>query len=230
MDKVTFVAATLSLLATPGPTNTLLATSGAGVGPCRSAHLLAAELSGYLLAIVLLRSILGPVIATLPEFGIGLRIAVVIYLIYLAAMLWRHGARQVGDAAPVTFGRVFVTTLLNPKAIIFAFTILPSAIGRAAALACGFGDPDCHSWRRLGSARHFATPWVWRQGRPCDRLQAQRDRARCAGGNDRRAFPRDRLIRSSPPSRRDGDGHARARFGLVRPGRWWARSARNARC
>ncbi|MGY3603076.1 MULTISPECIES: LysE family translocator [unclassified Bradyrhizobium] len=129
MDKVTFVAATLSLLATPGPTNTLLATSGAGVGPCRSAHLLAAELSGYLLAIVLLRSILGPVIATVPEFGIGLRIAVVIYLIYLAAMLWRHGARQVGNAAPVTFGRVFVTTLLNPKAIIFAFTILPSAIG-----------------------------------------------------------------------------------------------------
>jgi threonine/homoserine/homoserine lactone efflux protein len=129
MDKVTFVAAALSLLATPGPTNTLLATSGAGSGAYRSFRLLAAELSGYLLAIVLLRSILGPFIAAAPVFGIGLRIAVVIYLIYLAAMLWQHGAGQVGDAAAVTLGRVFVTTLLNPKAIIFAFTILPSDIG-----------------------------------------------------------------------------------------------------
>lgn len=129
MDKVTFIAATLSLLATPGPTNTLLATSGAGVGAYRSVHLLMAELSGYLLAIVLLRCILGPFIAAVPVFGVGLGIAVAIYLIYLAGMLWRHGARQMGDAAPVTSSRVFVTTLLNPKAIVFAFAILPSEIG-----------------------------------------------------------------------------------------------------
>jgi threonine/homoserine/homoserine lactone efflux protein len=129
MDFVPFIAAAASLLAVPGPTNTLLATAGAGVGLSRSLHLLAAELGGYLLAILLLRSLLGPLMVALPSIGIALRLAVTIYLVYLAARLWRHGARELGDRAPVTFSRVLITTLLNPKAIIFAFTLLPLGVG-----------------------------------------------------------------------------------------------------
>jgi hypothetical protein len=60
MSFLTFLSATYFLLAVLGPTNTLLATSGAGIGIARSLHLLVAELCGYLLGIATLRLALGP--------------------------------------------------------------------------------------------------------------------------------------------------------------------------
>jgi threonine/homoserine/homoserine lactone efflux protein len=136
MDYTVFIIGTLSLLATPGPTNTLLATAGAGGGFRRSLPLLAAELSGYLLAILALRTAIGPIVAAVPAFGVALRVVVVLYLIHLALLLWRHGESELAAGGPITFRRVFVTTLLNPKAIIFAFTLLPStAETDTAALA-----------------------------------------------------------------------------------------------
>jgi threonine/homoserine/homoserine lactone efflux protein len=87
MEPAAFAIACFPLLAAPGPTNTLLATSGAAIGVRGSLPLLAAELSGYLLAIFLLRVLVGPLIAAVPAFGIALRIAAVIYLLHLAAKL-----------------------------------------------------------------------------------------------------------------------------------------------
>jgi threonine/homoserine/homoserine lactone efflux protein len=129
MDPTLFVAATVSLLATPGPTNMLLATAGASAGLYRSAHLLIAELSGYLFSIALLRSLLAPFIMAHPALEITLRLTAASYLVYLAMKLWRYGSREEDASPAVTFRRVFVTTLLNPKAIIFALTLLPSRIG-----------------------------------------------------------------------------------------------------
>lgn len=131
MDLVTFLAAALALLATPGPTNTLLATSGASRGFRASLPLLVAEFAGYLLAILLLRIVLGPVITAAPVFGDVLRATVAVYLIHLAVVLWRHGGRPEMEATPVTFLRVLLATVMNPKAIIFAFTLLPQDIGLA---------------------------------------------------------------------------------------------------
>jgi threonine/homoserine/homoserine lactone efflux protein len=125
MEQLTFIAAALSLLATPGPTNTLLATSGAEAGLRRSLPLLGAELVGYLVAILLLRALIGPLMAANPHFAAALRGVVVVYLLYLAWALWRRGARAINVGGAITFPRVFVTTLLNPKAIIFSFTLLP---------------------------------------------------------------------------------------------------------
>ncbi|WP_315713693.1 MULTISPECIES: LysE family transporter [unclassified Bradyrhizobium] len=134
MDILTFGAAGAALLVTPGPTNTLLATAGASRGARASVHLLLAELAGYLLAIATLRITLGPLVATAPLVGHALRVVVVLYLLHLAAALWRHGSSSgASDAAPVTLRGVFITTLFNPKAIIFAFTLLPPE-GDAASL------------------------------------------------------------------------------------------------
>lgn len=132
-DDLTFILGAALLLATPGPTNTLLAASGAATGFRASLGLLWGELGGYLIAIAVLMAAVGPIIAASPAFAIALRVAVVLYLFYLAAVLWRRGALAAAGARPVTLPRVFVTTLLNPKAVIFAFTLLPEIPPAAAA-------------------------------------------------------------------------------------------------
>jgi threonine/homoserine/homoserine lactone efflux protein len=124
-DPATFLAAVLALLATPGPTNTLLAASGALAGARRAAPLVAAELAGYAAAIAALRLLLGPALAARPEIATGLRVAVAAYLLWTAVALWRRRDRLADAGAPVGFGRVFVATLLNPKAAVFAFGIIP---------------------------------------------------------------------------------------------------------
>jgi threonine/homoserine/homoserine lactone efflux protein len=129
MSFLTFFTATCFLLALPGPTNTLLATLAAGVGIARSRHLLAAELAGYLLAIALLRLALGPIVSDIPIAAMVLRVAVTVYILCLAVMLWRFRSRELRGGAPVTFNHVLLTTLLNPKALVFAFLLLPLQAG-----------------------------------------------------------------------------------------------------
>ncbi|WIW45340.1 hypothetical protein ML401_28395 [Bradyrhizobium sp. 62B] len=129
MSFLTFFLATYFLLAVPGPTNTLLATSGAAIGIARSLHLLVAELAGYLLAIALLRLALGPLVSDIPVAALVLRVAVTVYILGLAFMLWRVNTRELRDGAAVTFGQVLLATLLNPKALVFAFLLLPLEAG-----------------------------------------------------------------------------------------------------
>lgn len=134
MAFLTFFIAAYSLLAVPGPTNTLLATSGASAGIARSLHLLAAEVCGYLTAIALLRVVVSPVVAEIPLIGLVLRAALTLYILGLAGMLWRHRARELSAARAVTFRHVLLTTLLNPKAIVFAFVLLPLQLELPALL------------------------------------------------------------------------------------------------
>jgi threonine/homoserine/homoserine lactone efflux protein len=127
-DPILFLLAVATILGTPGPTNTLLATSGATVGMRRSLPLLAGELAGYLIAVSAIRLVLGPVIAAWPLLGVILKVAVIAYLVWIAVRLWQHGNRSLTEAgAEIRVQNVFITTLLNPKALIFALSVLPQA-------------------------------------------------------------------------------------------------------
>jgi threonine/homoserine/homoserine lactone efflux protein len=86
-EPIAFILAVLGLLATPGPTNTLLAASGAAVGVRRSLHLIPAEVSGYLCSILALALLLGPIAQNWPLFGSALRVCCGMWLAFLA---WRH--------------------------------------------------------------------------------------------------------------------------------------------
>lgn len=147
-DPLLFLLAVATLLATPGPTNTLMATAGATAGIRASLPKLLAELAGYLIAIAAIRIVLGPLIHAYPLVGTALKIAVALYLVWVAIRLWRRPLASTGDPATVSFTSVFVTTLLNPKALIFALTIIPQdapglgwyvAAFAATVLAAGFG-------------------------------------------------------------------------------------------
>lgn len=122
-DPLAFAVAVFALLAVPGPTNALLAAAGAERGS-GGVRLIGVVLVGYGLAISLLIAMFGPLSGTDPRAAAGLRLAAAIWLLWSAAGLWRHAARPEGTRT-VTAGRLIVTTMLNPKTLVFAFAIFP---------------------------------------------------------------------------------------------------------
>jgi threonine/homoserine/homoserine lactone efflux protein len=125
MDSISnFCLALLAVLIVPGPTNTLLATSGATAGLRRSLYLLLFELLGYATAIAVIRIFIASVIERLPGETRFIRIVAAIYLLGLAVGLWRW--RLASTTRAVRAHHVFITTLLNPKALLIALVLLPT--------------------------------------------------------------------------------------------------------
>ena len=137
-DPWLYVLAVATILATPGPTNTLMATAGAMLGIRRALPLLAGELGGYLLGITAIRIVLAPLVQSTPALGIAVKVAVALYLIWLAIKVWRSAGRVAVTGAPVTILDVFVTTLFNPKGLIFALTVIPHEHPMLAWYFAGF--------------------------------------------------------------------------------------------
>jgi threonine/homoserine/homoserine lactone efflux protein len=125
IHPIAFALSVLALLAVPGPTNTLLAGAGASGGLRRSLRLLAGELLGYLITITCVRLALGTVIGETAGAQTVVKIAVAAYLVFLAVRLWTAAPER--GSTGFTVPRVFVTTLLNPKAFIFALFVFPAS-------------------------------------------------------------------------------------------------------
>lgn len=88
-------------------------------------RLLPAELLGYLTMIVPLTWIGAEMVERFPAAAIVLEIAAAAWVMYLAVKLWSVEIGT-GVGGEVTFSRVCVTTMLNPKALIFGLVLLPS--------------------------------------------------------------------------------------------------------
>ena len=170
-DPILFTLAVLALLGTPGPTNTLLAASGASVGWRSSLRLIPAEIAGYLLAVVTLHAVLADAVAAWPSMRIAMRAGICAFLVWTAWRLWRSGQAEAG-AAMVGPGRVFVTTLLNPKAFVFAFGVLPMSHASAPGFLAGFAAliaVVASGWIAAGALAAKASP---RAGRHANRVAA----------------------------------------------------------
>lgn len=173
-DLIVFALAVLLVLATPGPTNTLLATAAATSGLRRNLHLMLAEMSGYLVSICCLLIFVRPFAQPLSTLNVALRTICGAYLLYLAVTLWR--TRNVGTArGPIGFRQIFLTTLLNPKGVLFALVIFPDAgapLGRQLqcfAVFIGICALACTGWLILGAmvgrkASMFITPHRLQRG------------------------------------------------------------------
>lgn len=125
MSAAPFVLASLAILFTPGPTNTLLAASGAAMGARKALTLPFAEAIGYLLAISLFlmaADILQEVPAALP----ALKAAASLWLLISAVKLWSQPVVPDHPAPRGAFLRVLFTTMLNPKAMLVGTIMVPS--------------------------------------------------------------------------------------------------------
>lgn len=123
-----FIGLVASVLLTPGPTNTLLASSGIRLGVRRSARLIPAEVLGYIIAITVWGTLIDTVSATLPILPTLLKLLSAFYIIFLAVKLWKTANVQLDLNQPAIRPReLFVATLLNPKALLFASAIFPVA-------------------------------------------------------------------------------------------------------
>jgi threonine/homoserine/homoserine lactone efflux protein len=134
MTAVELSLALLVLLLTPGPTNTLVMLAGAERGFWPAMRLVPVELVAYLSA-VLPFLWLG---AAFPAQAAAARPVVAmlagVWVLRLAWVMWHVPAVTTGVRV-VTAVRLFVTTLLNPKAVIMGVALLPAATEETPRLA-----------------------------------------------------------------------------------------------
>jgi threonine/homoserine/homoserine lactone efflux protein len=124
VNRPEFIFAVCALLLTPGPTNTLLALSGASAGFFRAIRLIPFELTGYLLVVVPLAIFGTALMADQPQLAQGIKLGAAVWIMVLAVRLWFRTPAPEADY--VTSMQMFVTTLLNPKGLIFGLVLLPS--------------------------------------------------------------------------------------------------------
>lgn len=160
-----FLLAVLAVLFTPGPTNSLLVIAAATLGWRKALLLIPAEIAGYFISITALLILLrfGSHMAPVGAF---LRVACACYLGYLSFFLWRTTPDISAQQAP-NFRKVFVVTLLNPKALLFAAAIFPNSrdsvfepIWRSFAIfavACVFA---ASGWIIFGNALRRGTAYL----------------------------------------------------------------------
>jgi len=131
------VLSVFAVLIIPGPTNTLLVTAAATLGPRRAGSFVFAEVAGYLLSISFLLCVVRPWAAQQETVRIVLQVACATYLGYAAWALWQRASDP--HSQPVRLHNVFVTTLLNPKSLMFAVFIFPGEFGPFESLLWYYG-------------------------------------------------------------------------------------------
>lgn len=137
-NQALFLAEVFGILAMPGPTNSLLFVSGATRGLRAGLHLPVAEVTAYLITISLLVFVVGPAAENHLIIGQLLRVLCILYLAYMAVFLWRSGQPKPLARDPITSLRIFLTTLVNPKNLLFAFVIFPAPSAASDAMMCSF--------------------------------------------------------------------------------------------
>jgi threonine/homoserine/homoserine lactone efflux protein len=121
-----FVLSTAILLLTPGPTNTLLAAAGLERGSREALPLIAFAFAGYIFAISGWGIVLASVGNYYPWLNMVVRVVCSGYLLYIAVRIWRSAERPpISGSKTIGPATVFVTTILNPKGLLFASTIFP---------------------------------------------------------------------------------------------------------
>lgn len=177
MTYLAFLSASLALLLAPGPTNTLMGIAGARGGLRSTIRLLPAELAAYFTTILPLTWLGAGLLSGYPQAATGLKVLAAVWVMFLAVKLWRMTADREHIGA-VSVRRVYVTTVLNPKALIFGLVLLPPPaapdfiaklgafclmVAAVALLWGGFGrltQAGADGSRRLILVQRLASIWL----------------------------------------------------------------------
>src|SRR5262245_622515 len=120
-----FVATSLVILLTPGPTNTVLATCGAAMGFRRGIVMPLAQAIGYMIAVSFF-VLFAQNIRANPTVFLLVKVIAAVWLMYTASRLWIAAFDVHPQTASESFLRVLMTTIINPKAMLVGVILIPS--------------------------------------------------------------------------------------------------------
>jgi threonine/homoserine/homoserine lactone efflux protein len=121
---IPLIAYAFATSATPGPNNMMLLASGANFGVRRSLpHLLGISL-GHAFMVLVMGMGLAAALHAVPQVMIGLKLAAIAYVLWLAWKIAHSAAPSAGKvgASPLTFWQAAAFQWVNPKAIAMAIT------------------------------------------------------------------------------------------------------------
>ncbi|MCG2574611.1 LysE family transporter [Acinetobacter sp. ME22] len=128
MTSWLFISLVVTILLTPGPTNTLLASSGIESGIRNSLKLIPAEVAGYLIAISTWGILIDSIAHKLPILPPLMKLLSATYIIFLALKLWQTShIEDKENQISISVKALFCATLLNPKALLFASGVFPAS-------------------------------------------------------------------------------------------------------
>jgi threonine/homoserine/homoserine lactone efflux protein len=144
------------ILLLPGPTNTLLMTSGYTCGPARTLPLIATEAVGYSIAISAWGFVLIALSVHYPEIGTAVKLLCAAYLLLLAYRIGSMKQLASDSRRSVVSSKLLLTaTLLNPKALLFASVVFPREV---------YGTAELYTWALLSFVLivvPIGLAWAW---------------------------------------------------------------------
>jgi len=155
LSLAAFLLATVALLAAPGPSNTLAGVAGAQGGLRRVVVLLPPLVAGYLCAVLPLAWAGANLTRAWPALMPGIQLAAAAWVLWLAVGLW-HDRPQGAQSGAVSAARLWLTTVLNPKALVVALALLPPptdpCFGPRLALFAAISAIVAFGWGAIGAA------------------------------------------------------------------------------
>jgi threonine/homoserine/homoserine lactone efflux protein len=146
MEPTTYlalVAATTIMIASPGPSVMLTVAHGVSFGWRRALFTVAGATAGIAVQLAVAAIGLASLLTAVAEALRYVRLAGAVYLVYLGVRQWLSGgAAPDADTPPVTTGNLFiqglVTTIPNPKSLIFIAAFLPQFVDPSRPIGTQF--------------------------------------------------------------------------------------------
>ena len=178
MVSFLFIGLVVTILLTPGPTNTLLASAGIQAGVKHSLKLIPAEVIGYLIAITSWGVLLESVSHFIPWLPAILKLMSAGFILYLAFKLWMTSSEDIKlDRPLITPKALFLATLLNPKALLLLQQFFHMQRGKFliyilfTLLSFIFNYPNCFLWIMFGTVL-ISNKVTWLNQRNLQRIAA----------------------------------------------------------